>query len=81
MCGPPYAYMAPEPEEDVENGSNTDHAEEVEENHTTRNALLEALTIPRARFVMQQSLQGWEVCRRAVSCPFALDIMYLFMEW
>ena len=33
MCGLPYAYMAPayEPERYVENGTNTDHAEEVEE--------------------------------------------------
>ena len=64
MCGPPDAYMAPayEPEEDVENGNNTDHAEEER--------------MPRASPVTQQSLQGWEVCRVAVSCSFALDILY-----
>ena len=78
MCGPSNAQMAPA---HVEYGNNTDHAEEVEENRPTRNALLEALTMPRASPVIQQSLQGQEVCRVAVSCPFALDIMYLSMEW
>ena len=77
-CGPPNAHMAPA---HVEHGNNTDHAEEGEENRPTRNSPLEALTMPRASPVMQQSLQGREVCRVAVSCPFALDIMYLSTEW
>ena len=83
MCGPRYAYMAPayHPEEYVENGNNTDHAEEVEENHNTWNALLEARTMPGSSLVIQQSLQDWEVCRAALSFHFALDILYMSLEW
>ena len=30
---------------------------------------------------IQPSLQDWEVCRTALSCHFALDILYMSMEW
>ena len=75
--------MAPafEPEEYVENGNNTDHAEEREENHNTWNAPLEALTMPGSSPVIQQSLQDWEVCRVALSCHFAWGFLYTSMEW
>ena len=62
---PPYAYG-----EYVESSS-------VEENHNTWNALLEAPTIPGSSPAMQQSLQDWEVCRVALSCHFALDILHM----
>ena len=49
----------------------TDDAEEEEdeeENLNTWNALLELLTMPGSSPAIQQNLQGWEVCRVAVSC-------------
>ena len=52
-----------------------------DENHNTWNALVEALTMPGSSPALQQSLQDWEVCRVALSCPFALDILYMSMAW
>ena len=82
MCVPPYEYMVPayEYEEYAEKSSDTGDTEE-EENHNTRNALLEALTMPGSSPAMQHSLQDWEVCRVALSCHFALDILHMSMEW
>ena len=60
-----------------EYGVDTGDTEEEEESHNTWNALLEALTMPGSRPPIQQSLQDWEVCRMALSCHFALDILYI----
>ena len=60
MYGPSYAYMSPAYATRMntwEDGNNTDHAEKVEENHNTWNALLEALTMPGSSPVIQQSLK------------------------
>ena len=65
-----YGYV-----EYAENSSHTSDTDE-EENHNTWNALLEALTMPGSSPAIQQSLQDWEVCRLALSCHFALDILY-----
>ena len=43
--------------------------------------LLEELTMPCSSPAVQQSLQDWEVCRVALSRHFALDILYMSMEW
>ena len=51
------------------------------EKHNTWNALLEAPTLPGSSPVIQQSLQDKEVCRVALSCHFALDVLYMSMEW
>ena len=37
--------------------------------------------MPGSSPAAQQSLQDWEVCRVALSCHFALDILYMSMEW
>ena len=51
------------------------------ENLYTWSALMEVLTMPGSSPAIQQSLQDWEVCRVALSCHFALDILYLSIEW
>ena len=61
------------------NSSETSDTDE-DENHSTWNALLEVLTMPGSSPATQQSLQDWEVCRVALSCHFALNILYLSME-
>ena len=78
---PPYVHTAPayahvEYAEYGENSSETSDTDE-DENHNTWNSLLEVLTIPGSSQAIQQSLQDWEVCRVALSCHFALDILYM----
>ena len=85
MCGPPYVYMVPAYEyveyaEFAENSSDTSDTDE-DENHNTWNALLEVLTMPGSSSAIQQSLQDWGVCRVALSCHFALHILYMPMKW
>ena len=48
-----------------------------DENQNTWNALLEVLTMPGSSPAIQHSLQDWEVRRVALSCLFALDILYM----
>ena len=67
-------------EEYAENSSDAGDTDE-DENHNRWNALLEALTIPGSSPAIQQSLQDWEVCWVVSSCHFALDILYMSMEW
>ena len=64
-----YEYMA--------SMSGTSDSEE-EESHNTWNALLELLTMPGS---IQRSIFDWELCRVALSCHFALDVIYMSMEW
>ena len=72
MCGPPYENIVLPYgyEEYAENSSDTVYTEE-EENHN------EALTMPGPSPAIQQSLQDRKVCRVALSCHFALDILYM----
>ena len=79
MCVPPSEYMAP-PYEYVESSSDTNDTEE-EENHNTWNTLLEILTMPGSSPAIQQGLFDWELCRVALSCHFALDVLCMSMEW
>ena len=78
MCGLPHEYMVPPYEygDHVENSIETSDTNE-DENHKTWNALLEVLTMPGCSPAIQQSLQDWEVRRVALSCLFALDILYM----
>ena len=64
----------------VESSSDTGTME-VEENHNTWNALLEVLTVPGSSPALHQTLHDWEICRLALSCHFALDTIYMSMEW
>ena len=60
MCGPPHAYMEP-PYEHEEHGADSSDTSDTDkdENHNTRNALLEALTMPGTSPAIQQSLEDW----------------------
>ena len=69
MCLPPYEYMA--------SSSGTSDSEE-EENHNTWNMLLELLTLPGSSPAMQRGVRDLELCRVALSCHFALDVIYLY---
>ena len=60
-------------------GSGTSDSEE-EEHHNTWNMLLELLTLPGSIPAMQRGTYDWELCRVALSCHFALDVMHMAME-
>ena len=75
---PAYTYV--EYAEYAQNSSDTSDTDD-DENHNTWNALLEVLTMPGSSPAIQQSLQDWEVCRVALSCHFARDILYMSMKW
>ena len=84
MCGISYACTAPEYEYEAyaasaDNSSETSDTDE-DEHLNTWNALLELFTMPGSSPAIQQSLQDWEVCRVALSCHFALDILFMSME-
>ena len=87
MCGHPYVYMALVLANvectEYADASNETSVTMVDRHYNAGNALLEALTMPGSSPKVQRSLQGWVVCRVAVSCPIAVDILYMSMsmEW
>ena len=71
MSRPPLQeYMA--------SSSGTSDSEE-EEQHNTWNKLLELLTLPGSSPAIQRGVYDWELCRVALSCHFALDVICMSM--
>ena len=86
-CGHPYGYMVVVPAyveyTEYADASNDTSGTMEDRNYNAGNALLERPTMPGSSPAIQRSLQGWEVCRVAVSLPIAVDILYMSisMEW
>ena len=48
--------------------------------HNILNEVLHLFTFPGCSPALQQGLDNWELCRVALSCHFALDVIYAFTE-
>ena len=55
--------------------------DEYEEEHNTWNRGLGLFTLQESSPRIQQCLKEEAVCKTALTCPFALDVIYMSMEW